>query len=93
MKDKIASKWAKIAGSKKSLVKTKAARKNGKKGGRPRAEKLVVYNIGNTPVYIMKTMVADPFGGPGDALTKYLIAPGDGIDLSILQFSKRKRKA
>lgn len=45
---------------------------------------MIVYNRGLVPVFISTGLIPDPRGAPGDFETKYIIEPGQGIDLSIL---------
>lgn len=44
----------------------------------------VYYNEGTAPIFITTEFKTDPNGGPAINKTEYCVAPGDGIDLSIL---------
>lgn len=45
---------------------------------------MIVYNRGQTSVFISTGLIPDPHGAPGSFETKYIIEPGQGIELSIL---------
>lgn len=59
---------------------------------------MVVYNTGKTPVFIALKIIVDPNGGAGrmDNETKFIVMPGDGIELDILnlkQIIKENKKS
>lgn len=45
---------------------------------------MIVFNHGDTPIFISTSIKADPFGGAGEMENKVIVMPGDGIDLDIL---------
>lgn len=53
----------------------------------------VYYNNGKNPVFITTEFHADPNGGPGIVDEQICVAPGEGIDLSIIGFSRALEKA
>lgn len=45
---------------------------------------MIVYNHGKTTVFISTGIRPDPHGGSADFETRYMVHPGQGIDLTIL---------
>lgn len=50
----------------------------------------VYYYTGPNEVVFITAWEADPLGGPAIQKTTYSVAHGEGIDISILGFSKEK---
>ena len=45
---------------------------------------MIVYNVTDTAIFITSKWRKDPSGGPAIAETQHYVAPGHGIDLSIV---------
>ena len=56
------------------------------------ARKDVYWNNGESPVFIVAKWSTDKAGGPAIHEMTYCVEPGQGIDLSILGFSRKKEK-
>lgn len=52
----------------------------------------VYWNHGKGPIFITTNWQADPSGGPAERITEICVAPGQGVDLSILGLSKKEPK-
>lgn len=50
----------------------------------------VYYNHTSEPIFINAGVIGDPQGGPGRGKMTYGVAPGQGIDLSILGLRREK---
>ena len=51
---------------------------------------MIVYNTGNNPIFICTDFEADPKEGPAIQKTTYYVAPGDGVDLSMIGLEPRQ---
>lgn len=49
------------------------------------------YNIGDKPIFIITRFRTDPCGDPGIQEYHYRVAPGEGIDLTVVGFSRVKK--
>jgi hypothetical protein len=57
------------------------------------AKEDVYYNETDSPVFIVMKWSPDPEGGAAKWDQHISVAPGDGIDISILGFKRRKANA
>ena len=51
---------------------------------------MVVYNTGDTPIFISCSIKVDPFGGPGVMENKIIVMPGQGIDLTYINLETKE---
>jgi hypothetical protein len=53
---------------------------------------MIVYNHGDSHIFITTKWHADPLGGPAIKDITFSISPGEGIDLDILQLKEQNPK-
>lgn len=58
--------------------------------GRKRV-KMIVYNYGKIPIFIVTKWSSNPLGGPATGDVTYCVTPGQEIDLEILMLRVKKK--